>query len=70
MVNKVEDIEENAYFKSVVKDAISDLKSTGSAFVFFKEQVEAIQQLVKEELEVNNDGTFYRLSYKDKRNKK
>ena len=36
----IDTLEENSYFKIVVKDAISDLKHNGSAFVFFQEQVD------------------------------
>ena len=31
----VDTLEENSYFKIVVKDAISDLKHNGSAFLFY-----------------------------------
>lgn len=57
--------EENAYFKNVVKDAISELKNRGSTVVFFQEQVDAIENLFDKELSVEFDGTFYKLSIKE-----
>lgn len=57
--------EENAYFKNVVKDAISELKNRGSTVVFFQEQVDAIEQIFDIELNVEFDGTFYKLSIKE-----
>lgn len=57
--------EENAYFKNVVKDAISELKSRGNTVVFFQEQVDAIEQIFDIELNVEFDGTFYKLSIKE-----
>ena len=38
MENFLED--ENGYFKSVVKDALDDLKNNGQAYAFYQEQVE------------------------------
>lgn len=57
--------EENTYFKNVVKDAISELKNRGSTVVFFQEQVDAIEQIFDIELNVEFDGTFYKLSIKE-----
>lgn len=57
--------EENAYFKNVVKDAISELESQGTTVVFFQEQVDAIEQIFDIELNVEFDGTFYKLSIKE-----
>lgn len=57
--------EENAYFKNVVKDAISELESRGNTVVFFQEQVDAIESLFDKELNVEFDGTFYKLSIKE-----
>lgn len=59
----IEILEENSYFKSVVKDAISDLKHKGSAFVFFQEQVDAVKNIMKDiNIQVHYDGTFFRLT--------
>ena len=44
----IDTLEENSYFKIVVKDAISDLKHKGSAFVFFQEQVDAVKNVMKD----------------------
>ena len=56
-------MEENSYFRNVIKDAISDLKENGSACVFSQEQVdEILQELSKENIEVNFDGMFFWLS--------
>lgn len=60
-----ETFEENTYFKNVVKDAISELKSRGNTVVFFQEQVDAIENLFDKELSVEFDGTFYKLSIKE-----
>lgn len=60
-----ETFEENTYFKNVVKDAISELKSRGNTVVFFQEQVDAIEQIFDRELNVEFDGTFYKLSIKE-----
>ena len=59
----IETLEENSYFKGVVKDAISDLKYKGSAFVFFQEQVDAVKNVMKDtNIQVYYDGTFFRLT--------
>ena len=56
-------LEENSYFKIVVKDAINDLKHQGSAFVFFQEQVDAVKNIMKNiNIQVHYDGTFFRLT--------
>lgn len=60
----VETIEENTYFKNVVKDAIKDLKSNKATYVFFQEQVDAIKEIMKCDLDINYDGTFYKVSIK------
>lgn len=60
----VETIEENTYFKNVVKDAVSDLKSKKSTYVFFQEQVDAIKEIMKCDLDISYDGTFYKVSIK------
>ena len=57
----IENIEENAYFKNVVKDAVKDLKSNKVAYVFFQEQVDAVKQIINKEVEVSFDGTFYKI---------
>lgn len=61
----METFEENTYFKNVVKDAISELKSRGNTVVFFQEQVDAIENLFDKELSVEFDGTFYKSSIKE-----
>lgn len=59
----IDTLEENSYFKIVVKDAISDLKYKGSAFVFFQEQVDAVKNVMKDtNIQVYYDGTFFRLT--------
>ena len=59
----IDTLEENSYFKGVVKDAISDLKHEGSAFVFFQEQVDAVKNIMKDiNIQVHYDGTFFRLT--------
>ena len=59
----IDTLEENSYFKIVVKDAISDLKYKGSAFVFFQEQVDAVKNIMKDiNVQVHYDGTFFRLT--------
>ena len=57
----IENIEENAYFKNVVKDAVKDLKSNKVAYVFFQEQVDAVKQMINKEIKVSFDGTFYKI---------
>ena len=57
----IENIEENAYFKNVVKDAVKDLKSNKVAYVFFQEQVDAVKQIINKEVKVSFDGTFYKI---------
>lgn len=59
----IDTLEENSYFKIVVKDAISDLKHNGSAFVFFQEQVDAVKSIMKDiNIQVHYDGTFFKLT--------
>ena len=58
----VETIEEDTYFKNVVKDAIRDLKSNRATYVFFQEQVYAIKEIMKCDLDISYDGTFYKVS--------
>ena len=66
----IETLEENSYFKSVVKDAISDLKHNGSAFVFFQEQVDAVKSIMKDiNIQVHYDGTFFKLTLNKEENK-
>ena len=57
----VETIEENTYFKNVVKDAVEELKYKGTTYVFFQEQVDAVKQIINKEVKVNFDGTFYKI---------
>ena len=66
----VDTLEENSYFKIVVKDAISDLKHNGSAFVFFQEQVDAVKSIMKDtNIQVHYDGTLFRLTLNKEENK-
>ena len=66
----VDTLEENSYFKIVVKDAISDLKHNGSAFVFFQEQVDAVKSIMKDiNIQVHYDGTFFKLTLNKENNK-
>ena len=63
-------LEESSYFKMIVKDAISDLKHNGSAFVFFQEQVDAIKNIMKDiNIQVHYDGTFFKLTLNKVENK-
>ena len=63
-------LEENSYFRIVVKDAISDLKHNGSAFVFFQEQVDAVKSIMKDiNIQVHYDGTFFKLTLNKEENK-
>ena len=57
----IETIEENTYFKNVVKDAVRDLKSNKVTYVFFQEQVDAVKQIINKEVKVSFDGTFYKI---------
>ena len=57
----VETIEEDTYFKNVVKDAIRDLRSNKVTYVFFQEQVDAVKQIINKEVKVSFDGTFYKI---------
>ena len=66
----VDTLEENSYFKIVIKDAISDLKHNGSAFVFFQEQVDAVKNIMKDiNIQVHYDGTFFKLTLNKEENK-
>ena len=60
----IENVEENTYFKNVVKDAIKDLKSNKATYVFFQEQVDAIKEIMKCDLDISYDGTLYKVSIK------
>ena len=60
----VETIGENTYFKNVVKDAIKDLKDNKTTYVFFQEQVDAIKEIMKCDLDISYDGTLYKVSIK------
>ena len=52
--------EENSYFKNVVRDAIDDLKHNRQAYVFYKEQVDAVIQAFKGKIKVKEEeGVFY-----------
>lgn len=67
----IENIEENTYFKNVIKDAVRDLKSNKVTYVFFQEQVDAVKQIINKEVEVSFDGTFYKIALiKEKNNVK
>ena len=57
----IETIEENTYFKNVVKDAVEELKDKGATYVFFQEQVDAVKQIINKEVKVSFDGTFYKI---------
>lgn len=57
----IETIEENTYFKNVVKDAVRDLKNNKVTYVFFQEQVDAVKEIINKEVKVSFDGTFYKI---------
>lgn len=46
------------YFNAVVKDAINEIKKNGSAVVFSRDQVKAIQKEIPN-IEVKEDDGFY-----------
>lgn len=54
--------EENSYFKNVVRDALDDLKSYGSAFVFYEEQVQAVKEEYDGNVTVEEDNGIYKLT--------
>ena len=60
----VETIGENTYFKNVVKDAIKDFKDNKATYVFYQEQVDAIKEIMKCDLDISYDGTLYKVSIK------
>ena len=60
----MENVEENTYFKNVVKDAIKDLENNKATYVFFQEQVDAIKEIMKCDLDISYDGTLYKVSIK------
>ena len=60
----IETIEGDTYFKNVVKDAIRILKSNKATYVFFQEQVDAIKEIMKCDLDISYDGTLYKVSIK------
>ena len=62
--------EENSYFKSVIRDAIEDLNKYGIAYVFSMEQVNAIKSQVKNNRDINYDGSFYILKNEEKQSKR
>ena len=51
----------NGYFKQVVRDAVKDLKHFGVAYVFYREQVEAVMKLVPDAT-YNEDDGIYKIS--------
>lgn len=57
----IENVEENTYFKNVVKDAVEELKDKVNTYVFFQEQVDAVKQIINKEVKVSFDGTFYKI---------
>ena len=63
----IENMEENSYFKAVVRDAIEELQKTKSAYVFYQEQVDAVKEKIKDKIDVSFDGTFYKLKIKEKK---
>lgn len=54
--------EENNYFKTIVKDALSDLKYKKNACVFYEEQVEAVRNQFKGEIKVIEKDDFFYLT--------
>ena len=56
--------EEDTYFRNVVKDAVEDLRNNKVAYVFFQEQVDAIKEIMKCDLDISYDGTLYKVSIK------
>lgn len=55
-------IEEDTYFKNIVKDAVDELEDEGNTYVFFQEQVDAVKQMINKEVDVSFDGTFYKIA--------
>ena len=70
----IENLDDNSYFKAVIKDAISDLKKRGRAYVFFEEQVDYIKEYIKTKyngiVKVENDGTIFYISSTNNEHKK
>lgn len=56
--------EEDYYFKNIIKDAIKDLQEYGSTYVFSKEQVSAVKEIMQADLIVKFDGSFYKIDLK------
>lgn len=60
MKGKVKMEEENSYFRNVVKEALNDLKHNSQAYVFFIEQVKAVEEEFKGKLKVEEkEGVYY-----------
>ena len=57
----MENVEENTYFKNVVKDAVRDLKNNKVTYVFFQEQADAVKKIIHKQVTVSFDGTFYKI---------
>ena len=55
-------IEEDTYFKNIVKDAVDELEDEGNTYVFFQEQVDAVKQMINKKVDVSFDGTFYKIA--------
>ena len=53
------------YFNAVVKDAIHEIKKNGSAVVFSRDQVKAIEKEIPD-IEVKEDDGFYYIRRKEK----
>lgn len=56
------DMEENIYFKNIVMDAVDELKKHGKTYVFYQEQVNAVKEIIKKNINVEYDGDFYILT--------
>ena len=52
------------YFNQFVKNAISDLKTSGICYAYYKEQLEEIKLKTKKELKVTETDFGYSITYK------
>ena len=54
-------MEENGYFKSLVKEALEDLKNKGFAYVYSDEQLEEVKKTINKNIKVVIEDNVYYL---------
>lgn len=54
-------MEENSYFKSLVKEALEDLKNKGFAYVYSDEQLEEVKKTINKNIKVVIEDNVYYL---------